>query len=387
MKYKLFFMTLFRPSMMTLLFISLILFISWAAIFDIDQSVRAQGQVIASSRTQVIQAVDGGVLSELLVAEGQSVKDGEVLAILEKTRAEAGYEESSARAASLNIALIRAKAEIRLDVPVFGAMYAPYKNVIRAQQNLYTQRRRSLDEDLSSLEQALSMAREELRMNETLLKDGDVSRLDTLRARRQVIDLEAKLASVRNKYLQDSSAEVVKLEDDIALVNSKLAERENVLDHTNLTAPVAGVVKSLRITTIGGVLRAGDELMQIAPTNDELIIEAKVNPMDIGMLVLGLPVSVKLDAFDYFTYGTLVGELTYISPDTLSEQSPNGQSQTNYRVHVKLAQQQSHNGKVGALVVKPGMTATIDIRTGTRSVLKYMAKPVFKAFSGALIER
>jgi adhesin transport system membrane fusion protein len=150
---------------------------------------------------------------------------------------------------------------------------------------------------------------------------------------------------------------------------------------------VAGVVKFLKITTIGGVLRGGDELMQIAPTDEDLIIEAKVNPSDVGQLSVGLPVSVKVDAFDYSVYGMLSGDLVYISPDTLSEQGPNGQSQTFYRAKVRLPRAQTHNPRAREIVVKPGMTASIDIRMGTRSVLNYLAKPVFKAFGGALTER
>jgi adhesin transport system membrane fusion protein len=127
--------------------------------------------------------------------------------------------------------------------------------------------------------------------------------------------------------------------------------------------------------------------MQIAPTDEDLIIEAKVNPSDVGQLSVGLPVSVKVDAFDYSVYGMLNGALVYVSPDTLSEQGPNGQSQTFYRVKVHLPRAQPKNTKASEIVVKPGMTASIDIRTGTRTVLGYLAKPVFKAFGGALLER
>lgn len=148
-----------------------------------------------------------------------------------------------------------------------------------------------------------------------------------------------------------------------------------------------GVVKYLKVTTIGGVLRGGDELMQIVPSDDDPIIEAKVNPSDIGQLAVGLPVSVKIDAFDYSVYGMLHGELVYISPDTLTEQTQSGQSQSYYRVKVHLPRVQPHNIKARDIVVKPGMTTSIDIRTGSRTVLGYIAKPIFKAFGGALLER
>ena len=373
--------------MMVLLALGLALFLLWAALLEIDQGVRAQGQVISSAHTQIIQAVDGGVLSELRVIEGQEVKLGEVLAVLEKNRAVAGFEESRDKVASLTIAMTRARAEARMQAPVFGSASSAHPDFVNAQQTLYQQRKRSLDEDISANSQSLSLAKEELQMTEALLKDGDVSQLEALRARRQVTEIEARIAAARNKYRQDASTEAAKTEEELASVTSKMAERKNILEHTELTAPVAGVVKFLRITTMGGVLRGGDELMQIAPADEDLIIEAKVNPTDVGLLALGLPVNVKVDAFDYSVYGSLNGDLIYISPDTLSEQSPNGQSQTFYRVKVHLPRLQPQNPKAHTIVVKPGMTVGIDIRTGTRSVLSYLAKPVVKAFGGALIER
>ena len=376
-----------NPSMMVLLAAALLLFIGWAASFQIDQGVRASGQVISSAHTQIIQAVDGGVLSELRVVEGQQVKVGEVLAVLEKSRAEAGFEESRDKVASLSIAMTRARAEAHLQAPKFGPEFKSYPEFVKAQQTLYEQKKRTLDEDLKANGQGLAMAREELHMTETLLKDGDVSQLEALRARRQVTELEGRLAASRNKYRQDASAEAAKIEEDLASVNSKLAERKDVLEHTALSAPVDGVVKYLKVTTIGGVLRAGDELMQIAPSDEDLIIEAKVNPSDVGQLRVGLPVSVKVDAFDYSDYGMLSGVLVYISPDTLSEQGPGGQTQTYYRAKIHLPHNQARNPKARDIVVKPGMTVSLDIRTGTRSVLNYLVKPVFKAFGGALIER
>jgi adhesin transport system membrane fusion protein len=223
-------------------------------------------------------------------------------------------------------------------------------------------------------------------MNQALLKGGDVSRIEVMRALRQVTDIEARLNELRNKYVQDARTEVTRLEDELSSQRHKLEERRSVLEHTDLIAPVAGIVKYLRINTVGGVLRAGDELMQISPTESDMVIEAKVNPVDIGQLELGLPVQVKLDAFDFSVYGMLVGKLTYISSDTLVEQGPNGQSLSFYRVQVRIEDQQS-NQALASVPLKPGMTSTIDIKTRTRSVLRYLLKPVIKTFSGALNER
>ena len=374
-------------SMTMLLLIGLTVFFLWAALFEIDQTVRAQGQIIPSSRTQVIQAADGGVLSKILVREGQSVKAGQRLAVLERERPVAAYEESRAKSAASVTALARARAEASGETPKFeeGKNFPEF---VAHQQALYAQRKRSLQEELATLQEALAMAQEELRMNENLLKTGDTSHLEVMRAKRQVSELQGKISAANNKYRLDARQETTKLAEDISSNRYKQQERQSVLGHTVLTAPVAGIVKYLKVTTIGGVLRAGDELMQISPTDDDMVIEVKVNPVDIGQLSLGLPVAIKLDAFDYSIYGTLQGTLSHISSDTLVEQNASGQSITYYRTHVRLdADKDQLNQKLARVPLKPGMTATVDILTGRRSVLRYLAKPVFKAFDGAMNER
>ena len=376
----------FRLSIIAVLAAMFAVFLGWAAWFEIDQTVRAQGSIITSARTQIIQAADGGVLAQILVQEGQEVKAGERLAMLEKDRSNAAFEESRSKVAALQAGLIRAKAESLGTKPVFPPSLKAYPEFIASQERLYSQRLASLTDATESLEDALKLAREELQMNQALLKGGDVSRIEVMRALRQVTDIEARLNELRNKYLQEARTEVTRLEDELSSQRYKLEERRSVLEHTDLIAPVAGVVKYLRINTVGGVLRAGDELMQISPTESDMVIEAKVNPVDIGQLELGLPVQVKLDAFDFSVYGMLVGKLTYISSDTLVEQGPSGQSLSFYRVQVRIEDQQS-NQALARVALKPGMTSTIDIKTRTRSVLRYLLKPVIKTFSGALNER
>lgn len=377
-------------SMMMLLCAGLVAFTLWAALFEIEQTVRAQGQLIPVARTQVIQSADGGVLEKLLVVEGQSVKAGEQLAVLERERSVAGFDESRAKQASLAAALARTSAEAADRPPEFGPALRAYPEFVAVQLALYEQRKRGLQEEMATLKDALVMATEELRMNESLLKTGDTSELEVIRARRQVGEIEGKRNATRNKYLQEASIEATKLAEDMASNRYKLDERQSVLGHTVLTTPIAGVVKYLKLTTIGGVLRAGDELMQVSPTEGEMVFEVKINPVDIGQLNTGLPVSIKLDAFDYSIYGSLDGRLTYISADTLAEQGANGQTSSFYRAQVRLDAEraQTHpNLKLANVALKPGMTATVDIRTGNRSVLQYLAKPVYKAFAGAMNER
>lgn len=374
-------------SMPLLLFLGLAIFIIWAAFFEIDQSVRASGQVISTVRTQIIQAADGGVLAELLVQEGEAVVAGQRLAVLEKERARATFEESRTRVAALGASLVRVYAEARGLAPVFGDEFNDYPDFVSGQRSLYGQRKQSLQDELGALQVSLSLAQEELRMNETLLETGDASRLEVMRARRQVSELEGNISGVNNKYLQEAHLDVTKFEADLDAARYKLEERKSVLRHTDITAPVTGVVKYLKLTTKGGVLRAGDELMQISPTESDMVIEVKVNPVDIGQLKLGLPVSIKLDAFDYSIYGSLQGELSYISSDTLTEQTEE-QSLVYYRAQITVDKAFKNNSlKLANISLKPGMTSTVDIQTNKRTILHYLTKPVTRAFGGALNER
>lgn len=377
-----------RISMTMLLLAGLVAFLLWAALFEIEQTVRAQGQVILSARTQIIQAADGGVLSRILVQEGESVAAGQLLADLERERPNAAYEENRAKVASLEATLVRAQAEANGQIPEFGQAFKEFPEFVAAQRSLFEQRKRSLQEELATQQDSLDMAQEELRMHESLFKTGDTSRLEVMRAKRQVGELQGKINAIRNKHRQEARQEATRLVEDLSSSRYKLEERQSVLGHTELTAPVAGVVKYLKITTIGGVLRAGDELMQISPSEGDRIIEIKVNPADIGQLETGLPVTIKFDAFDYSVYGTQQGTLSYISSDTLTEQGSNGQTATYYRAHVSLdADKAKINPKLANVSLKPGMTATADIRTASRSILQYLAKPVFKTFGGAMNER
>lgn len=379
-----------RVSMTLLMAVGLAGFLAWAGWFEIDQSVRAQGQLIPSGRTQVIQAADGGVLSHILVHEGQAVVTGQELATLERARPDAAFDESRAKDAALAAALLRAQAEAGGTTPVFGPRFEEFPQFVAAQQALFEQRRRSLREELATLQDGQDMAQQELAMNEALLETGDTSRLEVMRARRQLGDLQGRASALRNKYLQEARLEAAKLAEDLSSSRYKLAERQSILHHTRIASPVAGVVKLLKVSTIGGVLRPGDELMQISPTDGELVIELKLNPIDIGQLKLDLPATVKFDAFDTSVYGSLHGRLIYLSADTLTEPAPNGQTSSFYRAQVRLNHDlpgAQANAKLAALALKPGMTATVDIRVGQRSVLSYLAKPVAKAFGGAMNER
>ena len=386
-----------------LLLLGLLIFLMWTSLSDMDQTVRSHGQIIAIARNQIIQAADGGVLKQLLVLEGQQVRAGQTLAKLETTRSEASYLEIKAKLGALQAALVRAKAESSGAALIYDLDSESNNVFTSGQQQAYSQKRQGLEDELQVLSAGLQLSEKELQMSQALLKTGDVSQLEFMRAQRQVHETQGRIGSVKQKYLQEAKQDVVRIQEEISAHQFKLNERKSLLDHSTLSSPVDGIVKVLRINTVGGVLRAGDELMHISPTSGGYIFEAKINPSDIGELRLGLPVSLKFDAFDYSVYGMLQGTLSYISSDTLTDSGPNGAVQTYYRVQVQINSNSfeapsSHDSRwffqasrnVNSLSLKelkPGMTATLDIQTRSRSLLQYLTKPVQKAFSGALHER
>lgn len=364
------------------LLMALLLFVAWASWFEIDQIVRAQGQIIPQEKTQVIQAADGGVIEALKVSEGDQVKHGQLLVVLESERAQAGVEEIQNRIAGLTITRLRAQAEASGRIPDFGSYVRSHSDLVGAQRALFEQNSIAQQKDKRALDEQLQFAEAEYALTKKLYDSGDISRVELMRTQRGMVDARQKRESVEEKFKAEARKEVTKVEDEITSQRSKLQERQSVMEHTEIRAPLDGVVKSLRINTVGGVLRAGDEIMQISPTEGGYIIEAKINPADIGQLRIGQRVSVKLDAFDYTIYGTHPGELTYLSADTLAEQAQNGNTQVYYRAKI-LLNLKSHS-RVSAKDIKAGMTASADILTDKRSVLTYITKPITRAFSGAL---
>lgn len=367
-------------------FVMVVIFVLWAQWAELDQITRAPGVVVASSRTQLIQSQEGGTLHELLVKDGDAVERGQVLATLERTRAESAYLETRAKAAGLGAAVARLQAEVYGGQPRFAPDVSDYPQFRDNQLSLFRKRQAAIWEEVAALEGMLELTRQELAMNRPLLASGDVSRTEVLRLERQAADLQAQITNRRNKYFQDAQAELSKAEEDLAGVSQVLAQRKSQLEQTELRAPMNGVVKNVRITTRGGVVRPGEEVMQIVPVEDDLLIEAKVAPADIAFVKAGQQASVKIDAYDYTIYGDLPAEVSYISADTLTEDLKQGELPY-YRVRLR-ASGRHFSGRPGKeLEIQPGMTSTVEIKTGSSTVLHYLTKPVVKTLSESMGER
>lgn len=366
--------------------LAIVAFLLWARWAQLDQITRAPGQVIATSRNQVIQAMEGGVLAELPVREGSVVKRGQLLARFDRTKAQASYLESAAKVAALQATVARLNAEIFGGQPRFPPELADYPEFRANQMALFAKRQAGLREEVQALRKAEALISEELEMNLPLLKTGDVSRAEVIRLQRQLVDVRGQITNKRNKYLQDCQAELVKAEEDLAGVQQVATQRKEQLGFTELLSPMDGVVRSVRLTTLGGIARPGEEIMQIVPVDEDLIFEAKVKPADIAFIKPGLPATVKLDAYDYTIYGVLTGQVSYISADTLTE-TIQGVEQPYYRVQVKTSGRDLKGRNDERILIQPGMTATVEVKTGQRSVLDYLTKPITKTLSDSMGER
>lgn len=366
--------------------LALLSFIVWAWQAELEQVTRASGQLMASSRTQVIQASDGGVLAALLVKEGDKVKRGQLLARLDATKLRAAYYETRSRAVALQATVARLRAEVSGNDPAFGTADGAYPQFANNQRELMKQRQASIREETKALEAMLALAKRELAMVAPLAETGDAPQADLLKLERQVAELQGQITNRNNKYLQDAQTDLARAEEELAGVQQMLAQRADLLSRAEISAPVTGLVKNIRVTTLGGVLKPSDELMQIVPLEDELIVEARVRPADIAFVKIGQPASVKIDAYDYTIYGWLDGKVSYISPDTLTEDLKQGE-QAYYRVQVKAGDRRFAGQPGKTIDLQPGMTATVEVKTGSNTVLRYLLKPVVKTLRESLVEK
>jgi len=359
-------------------------FVVWAYSFNINEAVRAQGKIVPVGRVQVVQIADGGTLGELLVSEGDSVFEGQVIARLDNTRASARRNELDAKFSALTVARVRAEAEVNGNVPNFLEFPSDWGEVILSQKNLYEQKQDEQQELITALKMSLDTARSEYDLLSRLAGSGDTSNLRLIQAQKDVLQREKELLEVQSKFKTASTAEIAQIDQELFSLRFQIEERNSVVEKTNILAPKDGIISSLNFTTIGASMSSGEEFASIAPINEDLIIEAQIKPVDVGRLVVNLPVAIKLDAFDAAIYGNFEGTLKLISADA-SKDVIDGREQNFFKAQIVV--DWSSNSKVSLDALRPGMTATLDIVTGERSVLTYLLKPIIRGVDGVFIER
>ncbi|EGT5662468.1 HlyD family efflux transporter periplasmic adaptor subunit [Cronobacter dublinensis] len=374
----------FYSSVIWLTLAALVLFFVWAWFATLDEVTVGTGKITPSSRAQVIESLDGGIVNALLVHEGDVVERGQMLARLDPTRFQSNYGEAAARARALRASSERLRSELTGEPLKFSEESLREPALVARERQLYESRRRNLDETLENLQKTYNLVMAELRMTQPLVAKGAASEVEVIRLQRQAAELKGKMDDARNQFAVRAREEQVKNNADLDAQLQVMAGKADQLDRATLFSPVRGVVKDIQVTTVGGVLQPGGKLMEIVPLEDQLLVETRINPRDIAYIRPGLPATVKITAYDSSIYGDLKGEVEMVSPDTLQDEVK--RDQFYYRVYVRTrsAELKNRNGK--RFPILPGMVANVEIKTGQKTVLDYLIKPLNKV-KEALRER
>ncbi|CAB1212409.1 HlyD family type I secretion periplasmic adaptor subunit [Acinetobacter bouvetii] len=364
--------------------LGLLILLLWAWFFKLEEVSVGTGKVVPSSKEQIIQSLEGGILTKLNVHEGEIVKQGQILAQLDPTRLESTVGESASLLLSSRATAARLSAEVNGTVLSFPADVRKDSQLVREQTALYHSRRANLEQSLSGLSQALNLIEQELNMTEPLVAKGAASEVEVLRLKREANNLRNQMNDIRNQYYVKAREELTRANTDVETQQQVVKGRSDTLSRTVFKAPVYGVVKEINIMTIGGVIPQNGKLMTIVPLDEQLLIEARISPRDIAFIHPGQEAMVKITAYDYSIYGGLKGQVTMISPDTLRDEVK--QDQFYYRVYIRTNSDKLINKAGRQFSISPGMVATVDIKTGQKSVLDYLIKPFNKA-QEALRER
>ncbi|MCB2011658.1 MAG: HlyD family type I secretion periplasmic adaptor subunit [Geminicoccaceae bacterium] len=419
-----------RPKLFSHLLLGFIVVIfvglgSWAAWARLDEVTRGTGRVIPSRQTQIVQNLEGGIVAELMVREGQVVEESEVLMRIDNVRAASDYRETKARYLSLTAAIARLTAEINetainfpqevlseardlaeSETAFMGSRQAELEaqlDILRSQVIQREQELAELKTKLNQYDRSYRLASEELQLIAPHAKTGVVSKSDFLQKQREVNDLKGQFEQTRlavprvESALREANQRIEsaystfrsEAQRDLSIRRAELAgireiivAGEDRVRRTEVRSPVRGTIKSVHFNTIGGVIQPGDHLFEIVPLEDTLLVEAQVRPADVAFLRPGLPATVKITAYDFSIYGGLAGTVENISADTIVDE----RGESFYRMRVRTAESSLGTAEK-PLEIIPGMTAEVDVITGEKTVLDYILKPILKARDHALRER
>jgi len=356
----------------------------WAWFAVLDEVSTGTGKVIPSSREQVLQSLEGGILTELRVHEGDRVQAGEVVARLDATRSQSSVGESAARYRAAVAAAARLRAEVNDEALIFPTELKAYPDLIAAETRLYKTRRAQLTDATRQYNASLALASRELEITQRLAKTGAASSVEVLRLQRDKADLALKLSDMRSQYYVQAREELAKASAEADSLAQVIRGREDTVTRLTIRAPMRGIVKNIKVSTVGGVVPPNGELMNIVPLNDRLLIEARLSPRDIAFIHPGQRAIVKISAYDYAIYGGLNGVVESISPDTIQDEVK--PEIYYYRVFIRTDNDYVQNKAGSRFSISPGMVATVDIKTGEKTVMDYLVKPFNKA-QEALRER
>lgn len=356
----------------------------WAWLGKLDEVATGTGRVVPTSREQVIQSLEGGILAKMFVRQDDIVEPGQVIAQLDPTQAGSTVEESAAKYHAGLAAAARLRAEINRTPISFPSELDKYPELKASETRLYEDRRRSLASSLALVDESLVLISKEVEIGESLIDVGAASSVEVIRLKRQRADLELKKTELRSQYIVEAQQDLAKVNEEVTALAPVVRGRSDTLKRLTLHSPVHGVVKNIEVSTVGGVIPPNGEIMQIIPLGDQLLIEARMSPRDIAFIHPGQRATVKVTAYDYAIYGGLEGKVATISPDTIRDEVK--PEIFYYRVFIRTNSDALVNKAGKRLPITPGMIATVDVHTGSKTVLEYLLKP-FNRAREALRER
>ncbi|WP_299698890.1 HlyD family type I secretion periplasmic adaptor subunit [uncultured Tateyamaria sp.] len=358
---------------------AVLVFVLWAAFAWVDEIVRGSGEMISSSRPQIIQNLEGGILAELAVAEGDIVERGDVLARLQGTQFQSQADDLQDQITALAVRQLRLEAELagQFDFAVPGGLERQMPGLVASERSLLNARQTDFLSRREGAQRVLDQAAKERALLEDLLERKIVALIEVTRARKAHADARIKLDEIITQTELERAQTYSDTLKELGTLRQTYKSAQDQLNRTVLVSPMRGIVNNLSVTTIGGVVRPGEEILQIIPLDEELFVEARVSPKDIAGVRPGQEASVKLSAYDYTIYGALKGEVKLISADTFKgERKPDGDPHYKVTVRVDMSALTERQKSVS---IRPGMQAEVELHTGSKTVLQYLMKPLYKS--------
>ncbi|MGH1452021.1 MAG: HlyD family efflux transporter periplasmic adaptor subunit [Paracoccaceae bacterium] len=370
------------PSLMIwLCFGTVWLFVIWAALAWVDEIVRAEGEFISSSRPQIIQNLEGGILAELLVKEGDTVQKGDVLARLYGTQFQSSVDDLRDQIAAYDIRRLRLEAELAgmMDFTVPADLAARTPEMVASERALLQARQTDYVARREGAQRVLDQAWKERALLEDLLEKKVVALIEVTRSRKTHADAKNRMDEIVTQAELDRAKEYSDTLKELATLRQNLKSSQDQLNRTILVSPMRGIVNKLGVTTIGGVIRPGEEIAQIIPLDEELFVEARIKPEDIANLRHGQEATIKLSAYDYTIFGSLKGRVDFISADTFKdERARDPDASAHYKVTLRV-DMDNLTERQAQLAIRPGMQSTVELHTGEKTVLQYLLKPLYKS--------
>ncbi|CAM1654900.1 HlyD family efflux transporter periplasmic adaptor subunit [Bartonella sp. W8122] len=363
----------------------ILIFMVWSYFAVLNEVAIGEGKVMPASKGQIIQNLEGGILAELMVREGDEVKEGQILASLDPAKAKSNVDETLAKIVALKARAARLDAEMNNQEKInYPQDIRQQKEVIDRETQLFYTNRQAFKENVLNLTEQVKLAENQVEIAKPLLKTGAASEVEVLKLQQNAAELSSRLAATKNEYYVALRGDFTKTMADLEPL---LKAREGLADQltrTVIRAPTRGIVKDIRVTTIGGVVAPGGTLMEIVPLGDQLLIEAKLNPRDIAFIHKDQKANVKITAYDSAIYGSLPGHVQMVSPDSIEDDVD--KRVYYYRAYILTDHSylETKDGKKHQII--PGMVATAEISTGEKTVLDYLIKPLNRA-KEALRER